>query len=329
MLQPRIWPDDIPEFPIRIDADWKLASTVDDQSFLLGVNSDGMLVSWKTAITPSLLIQGRAGSGKSSLMQVPAVEALIRNYKVVVADPIKGADDFRSWAEKRSVSFIGQGDFRGTEAVVLWVENEISRRINLLMKNNAPNINSLAEPERPQRILLVFDEFGGYMKSIKELFPNPNGDASINQINRQIKWKNDSILRTCAALARIAVKGRTVGVNLLLGAQHLVRDDFHPIIGGNMFFKSLGKIVLGRMTLTDIVEPQNITEANLLQGKMDDAIGRGIYETCDGRMTDLQSWWSGGNVAIEDVLAGAPIMSAVPPVEKIDFGSVKPELTYL
>ena len=324
MLQPRIWPDDIPDFSTRIDADWKLASTVDDRSFLLGVNSNGMIVSWKTSMTPHLLVQGRAGSGKSSLMRIPAVEALIHKYQLVVIDPIKGADDFRGWAEKRSIAFIGQGDFRGTEAVAMWVNQEMSRRVDLATKHGVGNITDLPESERPRRILVVFDEFDGYLNSMGETASNPTGDTSIEQFNRQIEWKNASIKRTCSALARIAVQGRTVGVSLLIGAQHATRRDFDSIPGGSVLFKTLGKVVLGRTSLADIISPMNLAEANVLQGKMPDGIGRGIYETAYDKVTDLQSWWSGGNVAIEGVLSGVPVVSAVPAAEKIDISGFLP-----
>lgn len=317
MLQPRIWPDDIPDFPTRIDADWKLASTVDDRAFLLGFNRNGMLVSWDTSTTPHLLVQGRAGSGKSSLMQVPAVEALLRDYQLVVIDPIKGSDDFRSWAEKRSIAFIGQGDFRGTEAALLWVDHEMSRRVDLMVKHGFRNITDIPESERPPRILVVFDEFGGYLNSIGKIASNPTGDPNIEQFNRQIEWKNASIRRTCSAVARIAIQGRTTGVSLLLSAQHATRRDFDSIINGKALFKILGKIVLGRTSLTDIVSPVSLAEANVLQ-KMPDVPGRGIYETSYGYVTNLQSWWSGGNDAIEGVLSG------VPAVEKVDISGFLP-----
>lgn len=303
-------------FAKKVDADWGEAMKFDNRRFPLGVDDMGEFVTWDVRQTPHLCVMGKSGTGKSSLAQIPAVEALLHGYQLIVIDPSKGANDFKTWGDPRSLAFIGQGDFRGTEAAILWAEAEMGRRVQLMAKNGYSNIMDMPEEERPPRILIIFDEFNSYLGGIEKTASNPTGDTKIANFNSRINNKNASIRRTGGAMSRIALQGRTAGINMLLGAQRLSTADMDNIQGGKAFFKTLGRVMLGSDSLMGVVSNQNLSEANRLQRSIKDGegmpLGRGVYESADAHLTAVQTWWSGGNQAIEQVLKD------VPPVEKVD-----------
>ena len=309
-------------FATKVDADWGEAMKYDNRSFPLGVDDMGEPVVWNVRQTPHLCVMGKSGTGKSSLAQVPAVEALLHGYQLIVIDPSKGANDFKLWGDPRSLAFIGQGDFRGTEAAILWAEAEMGRRVKLMAKNGYQNIMDMPEDERPPRILIIFDEFNSYLNGIEKPASNPTGDTAIANFNSRINNRNASIRRTGGAMARIAVQGRTAGINMLLGAQRISAADMEAIQGGRAFFKTLGRIMLGSDSLAGVVAMQNLGEANRLQKSIKDGdgmpLGRGIYESAEGRLVAVQTWWSGGNQEIEQVL------KHVPYVDKVDISEYLP-----
>ncbi|WP_158276291.1 FtsK/SpoIIIE domain-containing protein [Bifidobacterium callitrichidarum] len=309
-------------FPKIVNADWLEAMKFDDRRFPLGVDDMGEPVVWDVRQTPHLAVMGKSGTGKSSLAQIPAVEALLHGYQLIIIDPSKGANDFKMWGDPRSLAFIGQGDFRGTEAAILWAEAEMGRRVRLMAEQGYQNIVDMPDEERPPRILIIFDEFNSYLNGIEKPASNPTGDTTIANFNSRINNRNASIRRTGGAMARIAVQGRTAGINMLLGAQRISGDDMDKIQGGRAFFKTLGRIMLGSDSLAGVVAAQNLSEANRLQRSIKDGegmpMGRGIYESADGRLSAVQTWYSGGNQAIEEILAD------VPPVEKVDISEYLP-----
>lgn len=315
MSEPVIWPRPVTSFPRKVDADWELADSMEARSFLLGVNSNGEVVNWDTRFTPHLLVEGKSGTGRTSLMRTAVVEALLHGYQLVVIDPTKGGSDFKPWAEKRSAAFTGVQDYRSAEAATLWVERELGQRVMFMAKHGYCNIMEAQDSERPSRILVVFDQFDSYVNSLERVTSNPLDDEQLAEFNRRISHRNASIHRTLRTLARIAIQGRTVGINILLGARHMTIQDFDRFQNGKIIFKTLGRIVLGADSLVDVISDRNLGEASRIQNDMiiaDMPIGRGVYETSQGDLTDLQSWWSGDNESIEQ------IVYSVPSVEKVD-----------
>ena len=135
-------------------------------------------------------------------------------------------------------------------------------------------------------------------------------------------------------LSEIAVQGRTAGIDLVLGAQRLTMDDMKRF-NANAFFRTLGRILLGSDSPMGVVSMNNIRSAGRLQKSLagsDGTIprGRGIYESADGTLNAVQTWWSGGQEKlaplVESIPTPAPIdYSAYMPVEAEQFGEMSQE----
>ena len=328
-------------FPTMVDADWEYAKSRDPWTFPLGVDDMGNPVEWNTKATPHILICGKSGTGKSSAAQVVVAEALLKGYDIILVDPSKGCIDFTQWAKRKAIAFVGEGQLRETTAVIGWLRDEMSHRVHLNNKYGVGNINDIPEDaisdeDRPhlKRILLVFDEFNSYLTEMGKTQSNPNNDVHVANDNAAIIAINASIINAMSDLAKIAVQGRTAGIDLLLGAQRLTMDDMKRF-NANAFFRTLGRVLLGSDSPSGVFSQMNIKEANRLQASLKGAggtvpRGRGMYESADSTLSAVQTWWSGGQDELSDLVAGIPDATPIDytpfmPVEAEQFGEMSDE----
>jgi S-DNA-T family DNA segregation ATPase FtsK/SpoIIIE len=311
-------------FPTMVHADWDCVRHSDSLTLPLGVDDMGEPVSWNVHDTYHIAVMGKSGTGKSSAAQIIVADALLHGWKTIIIDPSKGAIDFTQWAQPLSLAYVGNGQLDETEATIRWVEDEMNKRVRMLSEHGAGNILDLPEGIRPDRLLVVFDEFNGYLTKIGKTAPNPNRDISIANDNARIQAQNNSITRTMSALSKIALQGRTAGISLLIGGQRLGIKDFEKFPGGTQFYRTLGRLLLGNDTPEGVISPGNVKEAHRQQAAMKGEggqvpKGRGLWEDMDGRMTCIQAWYGGGQDALKETVKG------ITPPRPIDITPFMPE----
>lgn len=316
-------------FPMMVRADWDYARQAKPRVFPLGVDDMGEPVCWNMKETFHLLLCGKSGTGKSSLAQIVVAEALLKGHAIILVDPSKGCIDFTQWAKPLSLAFVGLGQMRETEAVIAWLRYEMAERVKIFSRYGVGSIydldkTQLSEDElkHVQPIDLIFDEFNSYLQEAGKTTQNPNRDIQIANDNAAVSATNNSIRRTMSALGKIVVQGRTAGISVILGAQRLTMDDMKPY-NATAFFRSLGRVILGMDSLAGVVSQQNLREANRLQqslkgegGKIPQ--GRGIFETAQGELLAVQTWYSGGQDALCDLFKN------MTPPEPIDYSPFMP-----
>lgn len=319
-------------FPTIVNADWDYSKECSDTMCPLGVNDMGDPVSWELKGTPHIAILGKTGTGKSSAMQVIVAWALLHDYQLVIVDPVKGAIDFAKWAAPKSLAFAGEGQMRECEASILWVEHEMQRRANLMKQYGVGNINDMPDDARPPRLLIAFDEANNYISKKSVTTPNPTHDLTIDNMNAQVLTMNASINRTMSALGRIALAGRTAGISIVMGAQRLSGADVEQFAGGKTMWRNMGRVLLGSDATIGVISAGNLSVANHLQaslkgegGKIPQ--GRGIYESAQAEMSAVQTWWSGGQDKLCELVADVPDATKVDlepfmPKEADQFGAV-------
>lgn len=298
-------------FPTMVKADWDWVRGQDTLTLPIGVDDMGEPVAWNVHDTYHIAVMGKSGTGKSSAAQVVVADALIHGWQVIIIDPSKGAIDFTQWAKPLALAWVGNGQLDETEAVIRWTEDEMNKRVRMLSGRGVGNVNDLPDGERPPRILIVFDELNGYLTKMGKTASNPNRDIAIANDNARIQALNNSITRTMSALSKIALQGRTAGISLLLGGQRLGVKDFEKFPGGNAFYRTLGRLLLGNDAPEGIISASNIREAHRQQEGMKGEggqvpKGRGLWEDMDGRMTCVQTWYGGGQEALAEAVAGVP-----------------------
>lgn len=329
-------------FPTMVKADWEESMHEDTRMFPMGVDDRGELVYWSLKETPHIIIEGKSGSGKSSAIQIVVAEAMLRGGEIILIDPMKGCMDFTQWAKPRALSFVGVEQMRETEATVAWAHEEMRVRKDLNTKYKVGDIYELnpedVDPEdrvHLKPLYIIFDEFNSYLGKQSKTTSNPNHDINIANANAKIDATNNSIKRTMGNLADIAVQGRTLAIHLILGAQRVGITDFEPFQNGKAFFKSTGRMLLGNDTTPGVISQQNESEANRLQrqlGGSGAAIprGRGLYESADGQLNAVQTWYSGGQEALSELVEHIPTVKPVDisrymPKDAEQFGAISQE----
>ena len=316
-------------FPTSVMADWETAKKCDRRKFPIGVDDLGNPVYWDTKTTPHLLISGKSGSGKSSASQIVIAEALLKGEDIILIDPSKGCIDFTQWAKPKALAFVGLYQLRETEAVISWAREEMAERVRINNKYGVGNIFELnpddveeADRKHLKPLNILFDEFNSYLQETGKTTQNPQKDMQIANDNAAVSATNASIARTMSALSKIIVQGRTAGIRCIFGAQRLTMDDMKKY-NGNAFFRSLGRILLGMDSPAGVVSAQNLSEANRTQKSLKNEdglipVGRGMYESMQGTLMAVQTWYSGG----QDELA--KLVADIPNPEPIDYQQYMP-----
>ncbi|GGI15482.1 hypothetical protein GCM10007377_16120 [Galliscardovia ingluviei] len=302
-------------FPTKVMADWQLIRQTDYLTLPFAVDDLGAPVSWDLTNTYHIAVMGGTGTGKSSLMQILVADALIKQWNIIIIDPSKGAMDFTQWAKPRALNFVGLGQLRETEATVSWLVNEMEQRAKLMSEHGVGNIRLLPEETRPHPILLVFDELNGYLGRHRQEAANPGRDTDIAQSNAQIREINNSLQRTMTALSRIALEGRASGIHLLLGGQRLSLDDFRSY-GGDAFYRSLARVLLGNGEAAGVVSQNNIVAAHRLQNGIKSnggtiPVGRGIWQNAEGALNAIQTYYGGKQDSLLEQVQHIPEITPV------------------
>lgn len=317
-------------FPMSVKADFESVMNLDGRIFPFGVDDMGEVINWRLKSTPHLVIEGKSGTGKSSAMQIVVAEALLRGGKIMLIDPSKGCVDFTKWAKTRALAFVGEGQMRETEAALGWAEHEMRIRVALNTKYGVGNIYDLnpqdvdeADREHLYPLYICFDEFNSYLQKAGKVQSNPNHDFKLANSNAQINATNTSISRAMDTISAIATQGRTAGVHLIIGAQRLGMRDLDSYNGG-AFFRSTGRILLGTDTAMGVITQPNVVEAHRLQKQLKGAggkipAGRGLYESMDGILSSVQTWFYS-----KEQSDFAELVKDVPEVEPVDITPYMP-----
>ena len=228
-----------------------------------------------------------------------AAKAALSGWKIIVIDPCKGAPDF-SWAKRKGI-FCGAGEFEKAERLVKEACDIMQDRAEELSSRGLASSREAGMGD----ILLVFDEFNGYLSSIEAKEKGDASDIALARQNAATERRNRSIASTAARLGSIATQGRSAGIHLLIGAQRLGLKDVEKFHNGRAFYRSLGKVALGSDSPAGIFQTSNLKEANRLLASLDMPKGRGLYEDCQGSLEVLQSYWA-PKEEVEEELAPLP-----------------------
>lgn len=251
------------------------------------IEGDVAYYDWKT--DPHLLILGGSGSGKSATLQVLMTGALFMGAEVYVADPSKGAADFR-FAEKYLKAVIV--DTVETSAMMNAVYAEVIRRKNLNSKYGVGGYRDLPEEVRPKHMVVIIDEFTSLMMADRLKKPATNDPEVLAEYEEQVAI-NDAKANIGSKAGRIAREARSAGVTLFLATQKLTSDTLSSIPGAGDLKTNLSRLLLGKTTFGDLQAGlRSPTEAPDIGSQVN--AGRGIYETTLDASVIVQGWYEPG-----------------------------------
>lgn len=274
--------------------DWNLLDPK-GRDLPFGVLADGSTAWWRPARTPHLLASGATRSGKSSVSMTLVEGALRRGWTVCVADPSKGANDFKPIESKLSAFC---PDLATTVALFDWAVSEMKRRKRLVARYASGDLLHLPADVRPDPVFIQIDEFNSLLSRAARPLANPNGDPEIDNANARTGWETGQRVRIAKDIADIATQGGSNGMMLLLAAQQLHAGDMDAMGGQASTVRAqLGRVFLGSGEAAGNVTGGHLREAHRLianataNGAMPK--GRGVYEELGGDLNMMQCWFSG------------------------------------
>jgi hypothetical protein len=269
-----------------------------------GSTVEGEVAAYDWKESPHLLILGGSGSGKSATLQVLLTSALFRNAEVYVADPSKGAADFR-FAEDYLKAVIV--DTVETSAMMNALYAEVVRRKNLNSAHGVGSYRDLPAEIQPPHIVVVIDEFTSLMMADRLKKPSTNDPEVLAEYEEQVQI-NDAKANIGSKAGRIAREARSAGVTLILATQKLTSDTLSSIPGAGDLKTNMSRLLLGKTTFGDLQAGlRSPTEAPDLGSQVN--AGRGIYETSIAAATIIQGWYepgTPGSLLSQLVEAGVP-----------------------
>lgn len=291
--------------PESVTLDWGVIDGCSDIQLPFGVDDLGRTVVHDLKTSPHILVSGNSGGGKSVAAAVLVAAALEHGADLVLADPEKGNLDM-SFAKRNALAFATT--LRDTAAAMKWVESEMARRIQINKELGVSNWLDIPEDRRYNLLVAQVDEFNSLMGALRPP-KNPDGDPlianqiiEINEANRLRQMCGDSV-------SKIAAKGRSTGITLILGAQALNANELNLLSGAGTLKRNVARLFLGAGNAAGNVSQNNIRDANRIIRSMGGEgmpKGRGIYERTGGRVKAVQCYWTGGLDALTEHFAPLP-----------------------
>lgn len=220
-----------------IPHDWDAIDA--SNAFPFAVDQQGNTVEYDPKVDPHLLVVGSSGSGKSVILQNLAYASIVRDCQLFIADPTKGAADFK-FATPYATAVAS--DLVGTYRMLDGLYRDLVARKNLNNENGVKHYLELPEDIRPKRVVVVIDEFESlmFLYQVPPMTDDPDTELERMDIISSNNLKNSIV----ALVARIVREGRSAGITMMLSAQS-ASSDFTRHFGGSDIKLNTTKIVAG------------------------------------------------------------------------------------
>lgn len=246
---------------------------------------DGECIAYNPRVDPHLLVAGASGGGKSVTLQSILYGAIVRGWDVYVADPTKGAADFR-FAEPYARAMTV--DAFEAAAMMKAVYAEVVRRKNLNSQHGVGNYRDLPEEIRPAHMLVMIDEFTSLMGA--DPVPKASDDPTMDHERDLIIASNQAKTEIGVYAGKCAREARSAGLTLVLATQKLSAKLLDTIPGAGDLKVNLSRMLLGKATNGDRM---SALRAPFEAPELGDSVppGRGLWETTEGAAKVMQGWY--------------------------------------
>lgn len=307
-----------PEQPVPFPApfDWGEVESSAGIPFASGVTGEPIVYDWK--LDPHILLLGGTGSGKSATLQNLIAGALIRGCEVFIADPTKGAADFKfafPWAKAVAVT---DGE---ASALMDHVYAEVVRRKNLNAKHGVASYTDLPVDTRPPHIFVFVDEFTSLMFTEQLAKLPANATDEEQRLHAENELSNANRRNIGGKSGRLVREARSAGVTLVLAGQELKTDTLSKIPGGTSLKGNTSSILLGKSTFGSRMSALKDAVAAPELGD-DVPKGRGLFESSASSAQVIQSWYDAPDHVDSLVQHIAAARSPIDPQDVIDLSTM-------
>jgi hypothetical protein len=222
---------------------------LDDSGGLrFGAGVDGQIVSTEFGDNPHLLILGSSGSGKTITLLSFIYGAFASGARVVAVDVQKQGADF-AFARPYCSAFATT--LEDARAALEAVYAESLERSKLNAQYAVGNFRDLPEEVRPDRIVIVMDEFLGLVTAGSRPPSQPEKDREAEEARLELVAAYENKNRIAFLAGRIAAESRAAGISLVLATQVLKKDSMPAAMGD--LKTNMARIIQGKHNYGDKV----------------------------------------------------------------------------
>jgi hypothetical protein len=212
-----------------------------------GVAPTGEIVSYDFKNSPHLIVSGKSGAGKSNLAMILVEGMILAGWDVYVADPEKGAADFKFATDYLRGIATSLDDAVG---MCEWVLHETHRRRNLNSEYGASSIDDLPEEVKARKnlkpIVLLVDEFNTLIA--RDVPPKSDGSMEMEEIRNKILDENAKRIKIASIMGELSAVSRSARVIGMMCAQGLKVADLDGIPKSGTLKTNSARIYLGNGT---------------------------------------------------------------------------------
>ncbi|NKY05849.1 hypothetical protein HF998_02455, partial [Cellulomonas hominis] len=241
--------------------------------------------------------------------------AIVSGWELYVADPSKGAADFKfadPYAKAIAVEVLTAG------AMMRTIYAEVVRRKNLNAQYGVGNYRDLPEEVRPRHLMVVIDEFTSLLGA--DPVPPASDDAEMDTEREAILASNRARTEIGVFTGKIGREARSAGVTVVLATQKLSAKVLDSIPGGNDVKTNMARILLGKATMGERMSalraPMDAPEVGVVVPP-----GRGVFEPAEGAAVIFQSWYDPREQSVLSEQLAARVQP-LPPSERLDLGTL-------
>lgn len=281
--------------PASAPYQWEIIDSSNSMPF--ATNVEGEPVGFEPKDDPHLLVVGASGSGKSVILQSLIYSALVRGYDLYLADPVKGAADFR-FAEPYAKVFTG--DLLEARDMMVAVYAEVVRRKNINAKHGVGNYRELPEDIRPPHAVVVLDEFTSLCSP--DMLPPVSDDPDLEDERDLVLKINTAKLMIGSIAGKLVREARSAGFTVILATQKMT-VDLAKSLGGPDLKTNMSKLLAGKTGQGDRMSALNDWESAPDLGDVIPA-GRAIFESKVSACKVVQCWYEpGGQTKLSEMLS--------------------------
>lgn len=223
----------------------------------------------------------------SAAAQIVVAAVLSKGWDIVIADVKKKAADFRfaaPWLHALAT------EYDETVAMLEAVYAEVQRRAQLNAEHGVGSSLDLPPSIRPNRLVVLLDEFNGLITIEKPARPVTNDPEALARYQQEMVLVAQK-QRIGALTGYLTKEARSTGVTVLLSGQAFKQDTFKAVPGGSDIKAMLSRLALGKMSYaeyqTALREPDRVPALGDVTPK-----GRGVYESQGAATAIVQTWWA-------------------------------------
>jgi hypothetical protein len=209
---------------------------------------------------PHVLVSGQTRSGKGEMMRSLMAHAIAAGWGLIMVEPVRKGNDFTMFRPFVMPGFWGCSSFAHATATIEKVEDEYQDRMKLFAKFGAAKLTEVPIEHRPNRWLVVIDEYATLTKKNPEIGGKTALLPEEMKFAAKIREMEAAILGNAKAgvvfgVTNLIAKAAAAGIHILIAtqrasAQSLGDNDARNNFGTRILLGQGGTIDEGTVKMT-------------------------------------------------------------------------------